>query len=77
MAVPTKEEAVQIATMNMEQDAGKYWRRVEALLMTWDGKAELSIVIPADERHMIPYLSDQLKAKGFTTRMGGANVWFK
>lgn len=66
--IPPREEAVEVAEMNIEQDANKYFRLIEASLMLWDGVAEVKIDVPKNDAHLCEYLMTALKINGYTAR---------
>lgn len=77
MIIPTRDEAIELTTMNIEQDATKFIRRIDALLMMWDGESELSLSFPEEDRYMIKYVKNLLDASGYTTRSTPTKVFFK
>lgn len=69
MPIPTRDEAVQVAELNLEMDAEKYIREIESKLIVWDGKTEICLTFKnASDLFLVSFLVDLLKKKGYEAR---------
>jgi hypothetical protein len=68
MSIPSRTEAISVAQENISIDAARYERRIEALLMVWDGATEIRLDVPGHDAHIVPQLVKSLKDSGFAAR---------
>jgi hypothetical protein len=79
-SITSKQTAIEVARLNLEADADKYIRLIEAGLSVWDGSSEIKIEIPERDYAVGGHLAARYKQEGWSTtytrKSGPSRDWW-